>query len=762
MKKFLLLVCSILCLCCFVACNNSPQVESYKLNENGNLIAIFDDGTTQDLGTLEDTISNGINDISVNEDNFYIINGILTDIKAKVPVSYELDCDGKLIVTYNDNTTKNLGDFENAAINVIDTISISEDGYYILNGVKTSIVATKVFNVCFNTGYSATVSEQKIKDGYKVELPELIRTGYTLDGWYCNGEKWSFNSDVVKNDMVLTAVWIANDYNVSFVTGISQTVKDMTITYDSSYALPVLSQPGYTFNGWEYQGRLVTAEKWNIAYNCELIASWTLNKYEITLDANGGTVETKKVLVEYGRAFTLPIATNEYGAFIGWFYGEQQITDENGNSLENWAYTENIELTTSWSIELSTVEDLQQLYIYPNAYFELKNTIDISANEWVPVGTGSKPFTGTINGCGNAINGLKITKLQNSLQFYGFIGKATLGKIYDITFSNINISLPAIQNTIYVGGVIGYNAGAEILNVITSGTVTIANHSSIYNSYAGGIIGYSLVDKVQNSTNNASVSAKTAAGGILGYKGITAEMTLFAGNSNNGEISGAKYAGGIIGEGVFCFAINCKNTGNVTGTKYVGGLFGKTVNLAMIEKSYNTGVITKNFHSSNSEDAAGGLIGAVAFTQAYEIATSIINSYNQGNIISDQTAGGIIGYCAPNIITTLKVQNCYNSGNVKGSYYVGGIVGMAAKTNILQCVNFGHLANGLVIATICYALPGYTTNIVDCYYNCDTANIDTIQGCKTTEKFAKTFYTERMFWSDSDWSFFEDKFPKLK
>ena len=243
MKKFLLLVCSILCLCCFVACNNSPQVESYKLNENGSLIAIFDDGTTQDLGTLEDTISNGINDISVNEDNFYIINGILTDIKAKVPVSYELDCDGKLIVTYNDNTTKNLGDFENAAINVIDTISISEDGYYILNGVKTSIVATKVFNVSFNTGYSATVSEQKIKDGYKVELPELIRTGYTLDGWYCNGEKWSFNSDVVKNDMVLTAVWIANDYNVSFVTGISQTVKDMTIAIrqlQQSYTVFVL------------------------------------------------------------------------------------------------------------------------------------------------------------------------------------------------------------------------------------------------------------------------------------------------------------------------------------------------------------------------------------------------------------------------------------------------------------------------------------------------------------------------------------------
>lgn len=762
MKKFLILVCFVLCLFCFASCEKSPQVENYKLNENGNLIATFDDGTTQDLGTLEDSISNGVNEITINDDGFYVINGMLTDIKAKVPVSYELDCDGKLIVTYNDNTTKNLGDFENAAISVIDTISISEDGYYIVNGVKTSIVATEVFNVSFITGYSATVSSQKIKDGYKVELPELYRIGYTLDGWYCNGEKWSFNSDIVKNDMVLTAVWIANEYNVGFITGISQTVEDMTITYDSSYTLPVLSQTGYTFNGWQFQGQFVTAEKWNIADNCELTASWTPKKYEITLNANGGTVEPEKVFVEYGKAFTLPIATNEYGSFIGWFFGEQRITDENGNSLKNWTYTENIELTTPWTIELSTVEDLRQLYAYPNAYFELKNTIDISANEWIPVGNESKPFTGTINGCGNIINGLKITELQNSLRYYGFIGKATLGKVYDITFSNINISLPAIQNTIYVGGVIGYNEGAEISNVITDGAITIANHSSAYNSYAGGIIGYSLIDKVQNSTNNASVNAKTAAGGILGYKGITAELTLFAGNSNTGEIFGAEYAGGIIGEGVFCFAFNCKNTGNITGTKYVGGLFGKATEVAIIEKSYNTGVITKYSDSSNSEDTAGGLIGSVILAQNCGYSTSITNSYNQGNIISDQTAGGIVGYCAPSAITALKVQNCYNSGNVKGSYYVGGIAGMTAKTNILQCVNFGGLSSGSVMATMCHALPGYTTNIVDCYYNCGTAYIDSIQGSKTTEKFAKAFYTEQMFWSDSVWYFFEDEFPKLK
>ena len=115
--------------------------------------------------------------------------------------------------------------------------------------------------------------------------------------------------------------------------------------------------------------------------------------------------------------------------------------------------------------------------------------------------------------------------------------------------------------------------------------------------------------------------------------------------------------------------------------------------------------------------------------------------------------------CVSSAITALKVQNCYNSGNVEGSYYVGGIAGIAANKNILQCANFGELSCDPIV---CYALPGSTTNIVDCYYHCKTENVDSIQGRKTTEKFSKTFYTEQMFWSNSVWNFFEDKFPQLK
>ena len=217
MKKILIGLCALFSVFALASCDKEPTIQNYYMGENGSLVAQYDDGTTKDLGSLGDTIANGI-----------------------------------------------------------DTISISDDGFYVLNGIKTDIAAVEIFDVTFETGYAEKVSKQIVKDGYKVERPELERTGYTLNGWYCNGEEWRFNSDVVKNDMVLTANWTANEYEVSFITGIDSNESPLTMTYDSVYELPELEQVGYTFDGWLYNGKLVTGNKWNIADDCTLTAKWTV------------------------------------------------------------------------------------------------------------------------------------------------------------------------------------------------------------------------------------------------------------------------------------------------------------------------------------------------------------------------------------------------------------------------------------------------------------------------------------------------------
>ena len=760
MKKFLLVLFAVLTIMCFSACNNAPVIEKYYLDTSGNLIAEFEDGSTKDLGSLGDTIANGVEDIEINSDGYYVINDIVTDIQAKLPESYAIDKNGNLIVTYTDTTTENLGKFGSDAINTINTISISVDEFYVLNGIKTDIVAVEVYDVTFDTGFSTKVSKQTIKDGYKVELPEIERKGYTLNGWYCNGEEWCFNSDVVKNDMVLTADWTANEYRVSFVTGIDSIESPITITYDSQYTLPVLEQIGYTFNGWLYNGNLVTDNKWSIDTDCTLTAKWMVNKYTVTLNANGGSVSPASKKIEYGKPFTLPVATNSYGAFIGWFYNGIQITDSNGNSLFDWNYTTDIEVTTSWTIEISTVEDLQQLYTYPNGHFELKNNLDISLIEWTPVGTETKPFTGQIDGGNFIINGLKITQLQENQKYYGFIGYASSGKIFDLTFANVNINLPTISNTIYVGIVIAKNENAMLENIIVSGNISIANHSSSYESYVGGLIGYSGTDDVKSCINSANITTKSVAGGIIGYKKATAEINHFVGNKNNGNIT-ADIAGGLIGDGILCFAFECENNGTIIGTNYAGGIIGRSDNVSIVDKCLNKGNITTISDTNYLYEGAGGIVGAITIvdTEYFGVESSIKNSYNVGAIIGHYNAGGIIGAVANNNFT---VENSYNSGNVDGNWYVGGIAGLNIGITIRQCFNTGRITSDNLSAIFSFTLPSYMCTIIDCYYNCNTSSVGQIQGTKTTENYSATFYIEQLFWDNTVWDFHTDKLPTLK
>ena len=571
MKKLLLLLVSIVMIFTLASCGD-PEIVGYHIDENGKLIATYDDDTTGDLGTLTDTIANGANTITVNNDGYYVINGVVSKIEAKLPESYSIDSDGNLIVTYTDtttenlgkfgndaintidsvfvskdgfyilngikttieailpesytiddngnlivtytdSTTENLGKFGNDAINTIDTIAISDDGFYVLNGIKTSIIAVDVFEVKFVTGYDATVKTQIIKDGDKVERPQLDRAGYTLKGWCCNGEEWRFNSDVVLNEMTLTAEWIANEYTVSFNTGIADTLPNQTITFGTEYSLPTLERTGYTFKGWEYNSKLVTANKWNITENATLVAKWNANTYTIFLDPNGGSISKKTCTVVYGSNFTLPIPTNSFGAFKGWYLNGEKITDSTGASLAPWTYLENKTLTTSWIEEISAVEQFLKIKDSLNGYYKLVADIDLSAVEWTPIGSEATPFTGVLDGNGYKIKNLTITTTVSNIA--GLFGVSS-GTIKNIMLEDVNINIDSITADSKIAALVAYNKGTLENIRALSGTVNIANHSGTLTSYVGGIVSYNE-GLLKTITNNLTVSGGTYAAGICAY-----------------------------------------------------------------------------------------------------------------------------------------------------------------------------------------------------------------------------------------------------
>lgn len=742
---------------------------SYYLDSNNNLIAKYADESTKNLGQFGKNLIESLSTVEVDGLGFYVINGVKTDITTKIPDFYTINNNGHLIVTYLDGSTADLGLIGDSLVNGVSSVEISEDGFYIINGIKTDIVAIDVYTVSFNTGYSATVVSQIIKDGYKVEKPTLDRIGYTLDGWYCNNEEWHFNSDVVKNDMTLSAKWTANEYTVDFVNEMGTNPVSINVAFDSNVTLPTVDEvDGYTFAGWYYNSQVVNNGKWSIATNATLTAKWTANEYTITLDPGAGSVSKTTVNVTYDEDFTLPVPTNDYGVFTGWLYNDEPITDSTGHSLTKWNFTSDITLTVDWTVKIYTVEDLLKMGTYLNGDFILMNDIDLSGVNWNPIGINSAPFTGHLDGNGHKISNLTIdTSNYTNRSSFGLFGYISFATFEDLVIEDFEFTSENIEKTYYVGALAGIdltdlssstNEEPLIKGITTSGSYVVAKQSSSYPVYAGGLFGKVSFEIISNCKNFIGITNASYAGGLVG----TATKMMYALNSSNeGQINSTLYAGGLLGKcGTAFYASESSNKADITSVQAAGGLVGSVDYYAVITLCYNTGNITST--TDNTFLGAGGLIGCCYSTGGEALpSVEISESYNRGNI-SAPCAGGLLG-----VTYEIKLTNVYNAGSVSGNKYSGSIFAYSSVGSVKQCLGSGSVSGSAVKSTIGYGLTNVT--FTDCYHTFSSiSNFGKVTGTYISSKYGSTTYTDNMFWKaynestgNGSWIFSDNDYPKL-
>ena len=742
---------------------------SYYLDSNNNLIAKYADESTKNLGQFGKNLIESLSTVEVDGLGFYVINGVKTDITTKIPDFYTINNNGHLIVTYLDGSTADLGLIGDSLVNGVSSVEISEDGFYIINGIKTDIVAIDVYTVSFNTGYSATVVSQIIKDGYKVEKPTLDRIGYTLDGWYCNNEEWHFNSDVVKNDMTLSAKWTANEHTVDFVNEMGTNPVSINVAFDSNVTLPTVDEvDGYTFAGWYYNSQVVNNGKWSIATNATLTAKWTANEYTITLDPGAGSVSKTTVNVTYDEDFTLPVPTNDYGVFTGWLYNDEPITDSTGHSLTKWNFTSDITLTVDWTVKIYTVEDLLKMGTYLNGDFILMNDIDLSGVNWNPIGINSAPFTGHLDGNGHKISNLTIdTSNYTNRSSFGLFGYISFATFEDLVIEDFEFTSENIEKTYYVGALAGIdltdlssstNEEPLIKGITTSGSYVVAKQSSSYQVYAGGLFGKVSFEIISNCKNFIGITNASYAGGLVG----TATKMMYALNSSNeGQINSTLYAGGLLGKcGTAFYASESSNKADITSVQAAGGLVGSVDYYAVITLCYNTGNITST--TDNTFLGAGGLIGCCYSTGGEALpSVEISESYNRGNI-SAPCAGGLLG-----VTYEIKLTNVYNAGSVSGNKYSGSIFAYSSVGSVKQCLGSGSVSGSAVKSTIGYGLTNVT--FTDCYHTfSSTSNFGKVTGTYISSKYGSTTYTDNMFWKaynestgKGSWIFSDNDYPKL-
>ena len=145
-----------------------------------------------------------------------------------------------------------------------------------------------------------------------------------------------------------------------------------------------------------------------------------------------------------------------------------------------------------------------------------------------PIGSSSVPFKGLFEGYAKSISNLMINRSQDNVGLFGY----NQGTIRGFTISS-NIS-----GNNNVGGVVGYNAGGTINEIIYQGIINVTSYG------AGGIAGYSNGGNIKSVLiKNADVTSNQGTGGILGY-GTSVTLT---GIIEGGTVTGNQFPGIIAG-----------------------------------------------------------------------------------------------------------------------------------------------------------------------------------------------------------------------
>ena len=196
--------------------------------------------------------------------------------------------------------------------------------------------------------------------GVGATLPtDVTRTGYTFKGWYDNenltGSPVTAISNTETGNKEYWAKWEANTYTVTLNTN-GGTINSGNVTgytYGVGATLPTaddMTYTGYTFKGWydneNLTGSPVTAIGGTETGNKEYWAKWEANAYTVTLNTNGGTINSGNVTeYTYGVGATLPTAgdmTYTGHTFVGWYDNENltgsPVTAIGGTEMGNKEY----------------------------------------------------------------------------------------------------------------------------------------------------------------------------------------------------------------------------------------------------------------------------------------------------------------------------------------------------------------------------------------------------------------------------------------
>lgn len=184
-------------------------------------------------------------------------------------------------------------------------------------------------NVKYIDLFDVLLKEETIDYGNNPNYPaDPFIDGYTFNGW-------NPNLDIIKEDTVYKADYSINDYVITYDLNIgnSDDVEEIHFNVESeAFNLPIPERTGYTFLGWTGSNGLnpqveVTIPKLTIG-DKNYKANWIANIYNVSLNANGGSIGTSTIQIAYNSLYgIIPEPTRTGYTFDGWYYNNDLIED---------------------------------------------------------------------------------------------------------------------------------------------------------------------------------------------------------------------------------------------------------------------------------------------------------------------------------------------------------------------------------------------------------------------------------------------------
>lgn len=267
-----------------------------------------------------------------------------------------------------------------------------------------------------------------------------------------------------------------------------------------------------------------------------------------------------------------------------------------------------------------------------------KQTADISLSDrFTPIAQGGVSFTGSYDGGGHTIDGLKVlsTTVKKAT---GFIAVASNAEIRSIRFTNANID----AGYVYSGTVVGKADKTTVYDCDVTGlfrqytaSLNVVNEAN--EGFSGGLAGWVTDCTIEKCDLDADVTIYGKySGGLIGVVQNSTVEDCHLAKERTVNIY-YHWNGGLVGvmRGASAAIRNCSFEGNLTSVGYI----------------------------------QGGIVGQV---EGGRIESCVLGSY--GSIGSDKYyVGGIAGALVP--VEEIVVDHCACYGTVKGQYAVGGIAG---------------------------------------------------------------------------------------